>query len=453
MPRHNIKSARYCAAKILCSLFESKNPVKPIFDRTVQQYQLPSNERNLTMQLVYGVLRQREFLDRLLSLLSRTPLRKLDPFVHQALAVALFQIFFLSKIPESAAVNEAVNSCKAAKIHKRLHGFVNGVLRQAIRTKDDLQQKGVTSKNGEPVNNHPQWMVKRWQNEYGAKATATFCAHNNSEPTMSLRVNRTRTSRDRLIHLLREQSVVAEKGRYSTDAITLSHFSGSVASLPGYQDGYFQVQDEAAQLATTLLSPNTTGGTYLDGCAGLGGKTSHLLQLVIPHQGEVHAVDPEPFRLEKLQENMGRLFSDPPLKVHQSSLLDLTRSELPLFDGILIDAPCSGTGVIGRQPDIRWNRTVEDFKRYQAIQLRLLHHAATLLKKGGVLVYATCSLEPEENREVIQGFLRHNHEYTVSRCSELLPQAAHEFVRDEFFNPLPSPHIDGFFAARLTKTA
>ncbi len=451
MPKHNSKSARYCAAKILCSLFKSGNPVKPIFDRTVQQYDLPSNERNLTMQLVYGVLRQREFLDRILSLLSRTPLRKLDPFVHQALAVGLFQIFFLSRIPESAAVNEAVNSCKAAKIHKRLHGFVNGVLRQAIRTKKELQQKGSVNKNGESISNHPEWMVRRWQSEFGKEATATFCAHNNSEPIMSLRVNTINTNRENLMNLFEENGIEAKVGTYSADGITIPHFSGSIASLPGYKEGYFQIQDEAAQLATTLLSPFIAGGNYLDGCAGLGGKTSHLLQQVMVQKGEVHAVDPEPFRLEKLQENMGRLFNNPPLKVHQSSLLDLDSSNLPLFDGILIDAPCSGTGVIGRQPDIRWNRTIEDFKKYQTTQLALLNHAGTLLKGGGVLVYSTCSLEPEENREVIQSFLRDNKGYSVTNCREMLPEAAHEFIRDGFFNPLPSPHIDGFFAARLTK--
>lgn len=403
------------------------------------------------MQLVYGVLRQREFLDRVLALLSRTPLRKLDPFLHQALAVGLFQIFFLNRIPESAAVNEAVNSCKAAKIHKRLHGFVNGVLRQAVRRKEELQHKGSTDQHGESITNHPRWMVKRWQSEFGKEATANFCAHNNSAPVISLRVNTILTDRDKLIHLFKEEDIMAEEGRYSTEAVCLPQFSGSITSLPGYQDGYFQIQDEAAQLATTMLLPCIAGGNYLDGCAGLGGKTSHLLQEVIPNKGEVHAVDPEPFRLEKLQENMERLFNNPPLKVHQASLLDLNSSNLPLFDGILIDAPCSGTGVIGRHPDIRWNRTLEDVKRYQAHQRTLLHHAGTLLKKGGTLVYATCSLEPEENTEVIQLFLENNKEYTLSDCRELLPSAAHQFVRDGFFNPLPSPHIDGFFAARLIK--
>ncbi|BHH84913.1 16S rRNA (cytosine(967)-C(5))-methyltransferase RsmB [Desulforhopalus sp. 52FAK] len=450
MQKQNNKSARYCAAKILCSLFKSQKPVKPIFDRVVQENNLPSNDRNLTMQLVYGVLRQRQFLDKILAMLSRTPIRKLDPFVHQALAVGLFQIFFLSRIPESAAVNEAVNSCKAGKIHKRLHGFVNGVLRQAIRTKDELKQKAGKHK-GKKIPNHPEWMVARWQKHFGNDATTQLCESNNSPPVLSLRINTTQVDPASFLALLADDNIEAEAGRYSSEAIILPNFSGSIAALPGYDKGFFQVQDEAAQLATTLLSPFIHGGQYLDGCAGLGGKTSHIIQKIIPLTGQVHAVDPESFRLEKLAENMQRLFETPPLVVHETSLLDLSPKTLPSFDGILIDAPCSGTGVIGRHPDIRWNRQLDDLQYYQAEQIALLSHGATLLKTGGVLVYATCSLEPEENAEVVHAFLLDNPEYELTDCRDFLPESAHHFVRDGFFHPLPSGSIDGFFAARLMK--
>jgi len=452
LQKQNNKSARYCAAKILCSLFKSQKPVKPIFDRVVQENNLPSNDRNLTMQLVYGVLRQRQFLDRALAILSSTPIRKLDPFVHQALAVGLFQIFFLTRIPESAAVNEAVNSCKAGKIHKRLHGFVNGVLRQAIRTKDELMQKSSTKK-GKKILNHPDWMVTRWCNHFGEKATTALCESNNSAPILSLRINTSRVSPTEYLTLLTEENIETEAGKFSNDAIVLPNFSGSITALPGYDKGFFQIQDEAAQLATTMLSPFIPGGNYLDGCAGLGGKTSHILQKLIPTGGHVHAVDPEPFRLEKLQENVQRLFDNPPLVVHQSSLLDLDQDTLPSFDGILIDAPCSGTGVIGRHPDIRWNREQDDLKYYQTEQLALLSHGATLLKTGGVLVYATCSLEPEENMEVVQTFLDANPQFALTNCKDFLPESAQDFVRDTTFQPLPGPSIDGFFAARLTKNS
>ena len=444
-------SARYSAAKILASLEKNHTPVKAIFDRVVKQFSLPPNERNLTMQLVYGVLRQRQFLDRLLGLLSKTPIKKMDPFIHQALAVGLYQIFFLSRIPESAAVNEAVESCKTAKIHKRLHGFVNGILRQAIRTKEELQQKAQKDNKGHEILNHPQWLVERWTKNFGNEATKALCKNNNVEAILSLRINTTRISQSEYLNLLQQQGIPAEAGAFAKDAVILKDFSGPLTTLPGYEEGYFQVQDEAAQLATGLLAPFTVNGRYLDGCAGLGGKTSHILQETFDLQAEVHAIDPEPYRLEKLRENIARLYSSPPLTVHQKNLQDFSVENSPLFDGILIDAPCSGTGVIGRHPDIRWNRRPEDLEHYHNEQQTLLAHAATLIKDGGILVYATCSLEPEENSEVINNFLENHPQFELTDCTEMLPEPARIFVRNGFFQPLPAPSIDGFFAARLMK--
>ncbi|MFT5700023.1 MAG: 16S rRNA (cytosine967-C5)-methyltransferase [Desulforhopalus sp.] len=445
------RSARYCAAKILSSITKSQAPVKPVFDRVVQQYNLPSNERNLTMQLAYGVLRKRQFLDRALTILSRTPIRKMDLFVHQALAVGLYQIFFLSRIPASAAVNEAVESCKVAKIHKRLHGFVNGILRQAIRTKEDLVLQIKTDSKGREILNHPEWLTRRWQKNFGKEATTALCRNNNEEPILCLRVNTTRTSQTEFLDLLAQENIEAHPGLYAEDAIILPDFSGSITALPGYDQGFFQIQDQAAQLATTLLAPFVSKGTYLDGCAGLGGKTSHILQETADIAAHVHAVDPEPFRLQKLQENIDRLFSSPPLTIHHSSLLDITVTTVPAFDGILIDAPCSGTGVIGRHPDIRWNRTEDDLEHYHNEQMALLSHAATLLKEGGLLVYATCSLEPEENNTVIRLFLENHTDFELTDCKNILHEKNHRFVHNGFFHPLPEATIDGFFAARLMK--
>lgn len=403
------------------------------------------------MQLVYGVLRKRQFLDRVLTILSRTPIRKMDLYIHQALAVGLYQIFFLDRTPDSAAVNEAVESCKVAKIHKRLHGFVNGILRQAIRTKDELEKQARTDKKGQEILNHPEWLTQRWQKHFGKEVTIAMCQSNNNEPILSLRVNTTRIDQKDFLDLLTKADIKAHPGLYAKDAVILDEYSGAITELPGFDQGFFLVQDEAAQLATTLLGPFVSEGDYLDGCAGLGGKTSHILQELASLGGHVHAVDPESFRVQKLQENMARLFSSPHLTVHQLSLLDVTDKTVPLFDGILIDAPCSGTGVIGRHPDIRWNRTVDDLQHYHNEQLALLTHAASLIKDGGILVYATCSLEPEENSEVVHIFLKNNQQFELTDCSEVLAETSHKFINDGFFHPLPTASIDGFFAARLRK--
>lgn len=449
LQRKQSRTARFVAVETLCHLYRQRLPVKPLLDRAVQGYGLPGNERNLTMQLVYGVLRNRQYLDRILRLLSKTPLRKIDPIIHQAIAVGLYQLFFLERIPPSAAVNEMVECCKTAGVPKRLEGFVNGILRQSIRQKTVLAEQAQRDETGAEIVNHPEWLVARWKKHFGAEETLRICRANNREPLMTVRINTVKISRDDFRQLLEPHEIVSHVGKYSEDAVLLPEFQGSITAIPGYAEGFFQVQDEAAQLATCLLGPFRPGSTYLDGCAGLGGKTSHLLQFAARHGFKVHAVEPEPHRLGKLQENIARLFPGNVPVIHETNLQQLPRRDLPLFAGILIDAPCSGTGVTGRHPDIRWNRRPEDIARYRQEQLALLEHAADLLAPGGVLVYATCSLEPEENQDVVQGFLLDHKAFTLTDCSGQLPEPARRFVVDGCFAPRPEADIDGFYAARM----
>ena len=404
------------------------------------------------MQLVYGVLRHRQYLDRVLEILSKTPLRKLDPFVHQALAVGLYQLLFLERIPESAAVNESVESCKAAKIPQRLHGFVNGILRQVIRQKKELATKALTDSTGKPVLNHPEWLINRWQQHFGLEETKRICRANNCEPVLVLRVNSQAIERDDFCRKLDEADIMYRLGVYSAEAVSLPEFHGSITTIPGYAEGFFQVQDEAAQLATCLLGPFHKGAKYLDGCAGLGGKTSHLLQLAKQHNLQVHAVEPEVNRLKKLRENIARLFPGDSPVIHEGTLQQFSSQHNDLlFDGVLIDAPCSGTGVTGRHPDIRWNRRPEELLYYQQEQLALLFMAAGLVQLNGLLVYATCSLEPEENQQVVNEFLTTHQSFVLTDCSIQLPEPAHCFVENNCFVPHPSEAIDGFFAARMQR--
>ncbi len=405
------------------------------------------------MNLIYGVLRQRQFLDRILQELSKTPIHKLHPFVHQTLAVGLYQIFFLKRIPHSAAVNEAVKSCKAKGIPKRLHGFVNGILRETIRQKEniDLTEMALTEKNGQPVYNHPHWLVSRWVKNFGREETARICHENSKEPLLVLRVNTTLTSTTDFCRQLEKQKILHQRGTYCTDSVVLPDFHGSIGSITGFEQGFFQIQDEAAQLATLLLAPFKNGGKYLDGCAGLGGKTSHMLQLAILHNLRIYAIEPKKRRLQKLMENQQRLFPDSHLFIYEETLQDFARREKIQFNGILIDAPCSGTGVIGRHPDIRWNRKEPDLLRYQKKQLNLLEQAAELLGPKGILVYTTCSLEPEENQNVIHTFLSTHPNFTLTNCADQLPETGRELVKEKFFCPHPSPAIDGFFGARMQR--
>lgn len=439
------------AADILAHVFRENKPITHYFDKNMDKHGFARNDRNLAMQLIYGVLRKRKNLDRILEILSKTPLKKIDPLVHQILVVGLFQIFYLDRIPDSAAVNEAVKCCKQARIPKRIHGFVNGILRESIRRRDKLSQQANTDSKNKPIVNYPNWLLQKWLVQFGEETCVNICQIQDQEPPLTLRTNTCRLSRNDLISHLRDNNIACDKGSLSEESIRIHYADRLVTSLPGYQDGFFQVQDEAAQLATHLLGPFIEGGYYLDGCAGLGGKTTHLLQLAKQYNLTVHGIEPDEKQCRKLVENIQRLFVDPPFYLHKQDLLHITPSSMQKFDGVLVDAPCSGTGVIRRHPDIRWNRSKSSLKIYQSKQLSLLEHASNFLKKGGILVYATCSIEPEENETVIELFLKKNPHFTLTNCGDFLPTEATDCLNGLFFSPLPSPVSDGFFSARLIR--
>lgn len=452
MPRHPglPKTARFAAIETLLRLQRTRYPVKPLLDTVAAECHLIGADRSMAMSLMYGVLRHREYLDLLLSALCNRPIGQLEPHVYQALCVGLYQLVFLDRIPESAAVNETVNALKAAGLKPHLHGFVNGVLRAAVRRRDELPPPGKPGPSGGPLLNHPAWLTNRWQARFGREEMERICASNNLEPMLVLRVNTLKISRRDCLRQLEGAGVAVHPGRHGPDSLILPEYRGSITTLPGYDQGFFQVQDEAAQLATLLLGPFTEPAAYLDGCAGLGGKTSHIMQSMAAGS-RVVAVEPEPQRYRLLQENISRLCPDQPLSISRGSLQEYSRTSRLHFQRLLIDAPCSGTGVIGRQPDIRWNRQAEDLARYQQSQLELLGCAAELTAIEGILVYATCSLEPEENQQVIEHFLAEHRDFRRLDCNDLLPESARELTEDGYFAPRPNRTIDGFFAARLQK--
>jgi len=452
LPKIQQKTARYAAIETLCQLERTHLPAGALFDKVAIQCALVGSERHLAMNIIYGVLRQRHALESLLQSLCKQPLSRIKPFVHQALLTGLYQIFFLDRIPESAAVNEAVKAVQAAHLPKNLQGFVNGVLRESLRQKETLSARLHQDSSGTPAFlNHPDWLVRRWRKRYGEEEMQRICAVNNQQSPLILHVNTSVTTKVQLMAAIAQEGIVVQPGTYSEDALVLPDFHGAINKLPGFAEGHFQIQDEAAQLIALLLTPIIPNGRYLDACAGVGGKTSCLIQLGAAAHASVAAVEPDPQRLQRFRENRQRLHPDAPVALFEMDLQNFAQSCDSPLDGILIDAPCSGTGVTGRHPDIRWNRQEHELARFQKNQLALLEQAAGLLTPGGVLVYATCSLEPEENEEVIALFLDRHPDFMIEDCAPFLPQPARELVRDGFFAPLPGPAIDGFFGARLVR--
>ena len=451
LPRSPRKTARFAAIETLCRLQRNPLPVPLLFEELAEECALIGQDRHLAMNLIYGVLRQRQYLDNCLRLFCRQPLKKLHPFVHQALAVGLYQVLFLDRIPESAAVNETVNALKVVRLPEKLQGFVNGVLRASIRQRHQIPAPETLDKGGLPVLNHPAWLTDRWEQHFGREEMNRICAWNNIQPPLVLRVNPLAINTDDFCARLQEENITARAGTHAPSAVILPDYHGPVHDLPGFTEGFFQVQDESAQLVSLLLAPFVLGGHLLDGCAGLGGKTGHILELAADVQATVTAVEPDPRRLRQLGENLTRLHPQKSVRIHPGTLLDFSKVCTTRFHAILIDAPCSGTGVIRRHPDIRWNRQAADLPEYRKTQRQLLDLAAVLLLPGGILVYATCSLEPEENSEVVTDFLKEHPDFNLSDCAPFLPVTVRQFVHNGFFQPHPTESADGFFAARLVR--
>jgi 16S rRNA (cytosine967-C5)-methyltransferase len=438
---------RAAAIEVLCLWATTHNSVDLLFHDAIEQ--VADIDRGLVKTLVYGVLRQKEYLDHILRRFSKHPLRKMKPRTLMTLRIGIYQLLFLSRIPESAAVNATVNTLKNSGQPSWLIGFANGILRNVVRNRADLPRPEQLAEAEPPILNHPRWLVDRWQDEFGTTATRSICRCNNSEPPLTLRINSRRTSRTRLKELMDKSGIKAVPGFFSPQALVIEEYPGSIASLPGYGEGLFQVQDEAAQLASLLVGKLPDHCRLLDGCAGLGGKTTHLTEM-LPTGGTVVAVEPDGRRYRLLRDNLLRLGQQQSVIAVRSDLRSYAAGHPQPFDAIFIDAPCSGTGVIRRHPDIRWNRSPEDFARYQQTQLQLLEIAATLLKPGGTLIYATCSLEPEENRAVLDLFRAHCPRFLPDPVTPFLPESARRLVDEQgrlYTNPADG--LDGFFAARL----
>ncbi|NTV12435.1 MAG: 16S rRNA (cytosine(967)-C(5))-methyltransferase RsmB [Desulfobulbaceae bacterium] len=405
--------------------------------------------------LVYGVVCWRGYLDALLMRYSTHQVAQMKPLTRQALRCGLYQLVAMDRVPASAAINATVQLLKEAGQPRWLTGFVNGVLRRVSRELAKFPHPGEIG-GGNTVGwavpdllSHPRWLYERWVGRHGETAALSLCRANNEGAPLVLRAV-PRIGRGALLERLQGAGIIAEAGGFAPTAVVLPGYRGAVPNLPGYEEGWFQVQDEAAQLVVPLLG-ELCEGLWLDACAGLGGKTTQLAELAGVGVKLV-AVEPEARRFELLGENLQRVGLGAKVERFSGTIAALVTGGDRQFQGILVDAPCSGLGVIRRHPDIRWNRREEELIRYQSGQLALLGYAAALLRPGGVLVYATCSTEPEENEQVVERFLAEHQDFRIEKCGEYLPLTARNFVgADGLFRTRPDQGLDGFFAARLVK--
>lgn len=448
-----LHGARAVALDALLSVERTQTFADEALDHYISRSALDGRDRALALELVYGVLRHQSTLDWRLDHVATKSMAKLPARVRMALRLGAYQLLHLDRIPPSAAVNESVALIKAGS-PGHWPGFVNAVLRALTRTPaPPWPDRGTDPARALSVRYAcPPWLAERWIARFGVQDAEALCRSTTIIPPLTIRVNTLRTTRDALASKLTELGFTVRPTRISPVGLILEKF-GSVADLPLFRDGTFYVEDEAAQLVAPILDPHP-GESVLDACAAPGGKTTHLAALMQNH-GELFAVDSSAARLRLLEDNCRRLGIGivQTIKADAASLPPHLRGRP--FDRILLDAPCSGLGVLRRHPEGKWRKEAETLKQHQALQRRLLEQAGNCLRPGGVLVYSTCSSEPEENEQVIDQFCSAHKEFRREPVAPWLPRQGSSLVtgQGDLSTMRNDDSMDLFFAARLRKAS
>ena len=451
----SLPSARGLALSILVESIASEEGVDVLLDRALARSPIDGRDRALAMELTYGVLRRLATLDWRLEPVLDKPLPRLPVVVQMLLRLGAYQVLFLDRIPPSAAVNESVQLAKARAraVGRDWSGLVNAVLRGLLRHPaepwPDLQIDPVRALSLR--HSIPGWLSQRWIDRVGANVADRVCEQASGIPPVTLRVNQLKGTREVLLQRLHQAGIAARPTLVSPHGVVLEE-GGVVPSLPGFHDGVFYVEDEAAQLIPPLLDPQP-GDLVLDACAAPGGKAIHVAELM-HNRGTIIAMDRNQERLKLLQENCRRMG----VTIVTSTVGDAragkpSHETIGPFDRILVDAPCSGLGVLRRHPEAKWRKESQALLRHHRLQRDILDAVAPRLRPGGVLVYSTCSTEPEENEQVVEEFCRVHAEFRREAVAPWLPPLAADLLteRGDLSTMGNRFSMDGFFASRLRK--
>ena len=418
-------------------------------DRVLSQSNLSNVDRRLVTELVYGSVRSMRSLDALINQLAKKKADRQPPDLRTIIHLGLYQLRYLNQIPASAAVNSTVELAKKNGF-SGLTGFVNGLLRQYMRmsSPDPLQLPDDPVERLGILYSYPNWIVEVWLEQLGLEETEQLCQWLNQPPAIDLRVNTGQTSVE-IVEAAIQSAGVSVSRSPLPHALRLTGSVGSIKNLPGFQEGWWTVQDSSAQLVSYLLDPQP-GEVVIDACAAPGGKATHIAELM-GDCGTVWACDRAASRLQKLKENAERLgLQSIQICVGDSRHL----SHQNIADRVLLDAPCSGLGTLHRHADARWRQTPETVQELSILQKELLEHTSTWVKPGGVLVYATCTLHPLENEQVVQAFLAHHPEWQIEHPTMPNSTLAAFTTAAGWLKVWPQQHqMDGFFMVRLKKSS
>ncbi|GFE70377.1 16S rRNA (cytosine(967)-C(5))-methyltransferase [Chroococcus sp. FPU101] len=444
-----LTNSRQLSLVVLREIYRREAYTDVALDQGLKKANLSNVERNLATELVYGIVRRQRTLDALIDQLGKKKANQQPPDLRIILQIGLYQLRYLTQIPESAAVNTTVDLAKKNGF-TQLSGVVNGLLRAYARlakqddplilSVDPVQRLGI-------LYSFPDWMIKLWIEQLGQETTESLCEWFNQSPLLDLRINPLKTTLKKVQETFLENGIKVSPVAHLPQALRLISGSRSIVDLPGFEQGWFTVQDSSAQLVTHLLGPQI-GETIIDACAAPGGKTTHIAELM-EDDGIIWACDRSASRLKKLQENQKRL------NLRSIRILTGDSRQFSQFlesaDRVLLDAPCSGLGTLHKRPDLRFRQTPERINELVQLQQELLEQTASWVKPKGILVYATCTLNSVENERVIENFLKRHPNWMIQ------PPSVDSFLtvfatEQGWLKVLPNRHqMDGFFIVKLVK--
>lgn len=445
------KNVRNAALDVLIKISKQQAYSHLLLNETVMKKQLSDRDVPLLTEMVYGTLQYQRKLDFILEAFSKKSLDKMEHWVLILLRLSVYQMVYLDRVPDHAVLNEAVTIAEK-RGHKGISGMVNGILRA-------IQREGLPDTVAiEPLSrriaietSHPDWMIERWTRQYGEEMARRIAEGNLSYPITSARVNTLVNSQDDLLNEWTEQGLTCEKGPWLDESIRVS--KGVISKTAAFKEGRCSIQDEGSMLVTQLLNP-MPGERVLDACAAPGGKSTHIAERM-KDQGELISLDIHQHKMKLIDAQAERLG----IGMIQAQVTDAREVadvyDEASFDRILVDAPCSGLGVIQRKPDLKWSKSEEDIDRLIVIQKAILDSVWPLLKPGGIMIYSTCSVDKEENENQVKAFLgRHQDASIEPEFNKRLPEAIRtsSMINETGIQLIPAEFgTDGFYMTAILK--
>lgn len=438
-------NAREIAYKVLLDIEKNKNYSNMAINKHFKDVKLSNQDRGLATEIIYGVIENKYYIDYIIDKLSKVKTNKMEIYVKTLLRMGIYQIMFLNSISDYAAVNETVNLAK--KKNSKVSGFINGILRNvirqketigAIKVKDDIDYLAIKY-------SYDKWMIRNWMIHFGREFTEELLEANSQRPIIYLRTNTLKITRDELIEKLEKQNIKASKVNVVDEAIKVENLK-DIENNPLYKEGLFTVQDISSMLVGKVMNPEENS-LVLDVCSAPGGKTTHMATLM-NNTGEVVSRDIYEHKLKLIKASCKRL-NLTNVNVEEYDAMKIDKDSIGKFDYVLADVPCSGLGIIRRKPEIKYKEK-EEFRDLAPIQKKILENASKYVKKGGTLIYSTCTIQDSENIDVINEFLQKNKNFELAPINEVKVDLDNQ--EKGYMKIYPNVHeMDGFFISKLIR--